>query len=389
MGLRGGRAVLIAAVAIAIAIAIAGGALGAPRGDDAGVRVATTGNGSELVKTLPITRRPGAEPRVVMSMQPSRLPDLVQGDRLRLTAEIQLTNNCNFSSPRCVGPVYHYAPRIRARLLLAPDATTTGGPAALPLARPERETCSQQRPDYEHHCVLVFTDAGLRIGDPGRLPCELDDCFVNLVADVHHPGAGHGDLIMVGGQRPDGSIPQDRGRINAIRIRGATAADFETSSTDQRLHRRLRPDLQRRVVYSQRLDGLREGDQLSVFASMRTDISHLPYAVRTSARLILADSPGAVRQGNFVRHHALDRGEISESNGSNCTQAEGTCVYRKVGVLEMRQSSVDASGGPVPLYINMVTVLGPKVRKAQPNDRIQLRRRGGIEVTRYPAALNR
>ncbi len=47
------------------------------------VRVATTGNGSERVKTLPITRRAGARPRVVISMGPHRLPSLEGGDRLR------------------------------------------------------------------------------------------------------------------------------------------------------------------------------------------------------------------------------------------------------------------------------------------------------------------
>ncbi len=89
------------------------------------------------------------------------------------------------------------------------------------------------------------------------------------------------------------------------------------------------------------------------------------------------------------RAHAEYRGEISENNGSNCTQDEGTCVYRKVGVAAMRRDSVDAGDRPVPLYVNLVTVLGPKVRQARAGDRILLRRRGGIEVTRFPAELNR
>ena len=295
------------------------------------MRVATTGNDSELVKTLPITRRPGAAERVVISMSPGVLPDLVAGDRLRVTAELQVTNNCNFSNPRCVGPVYHYAPIVRARLVLAAPEGVTGSRRTLSLAPTQRETCTQKRPDYEHHCVLTFTAGGLTIRDPGHLPCELTRCRINLVADAHHPRAAAGDLLMVGGLRPDGTIPQDRGRINAIRLRDTKAADFETSSTADALHRKLRPDLERRVVYSERLDRLREGEQLEVLASMRTDISHLRYAVRTSARVILADSPRAIRQGSFVKGHADYRGEISENNGSNCTQDEGTCVYRKVG----------------------------------------------------------
>ncbi len=377
---RGLAAGLVVAAALtALATASAGGPA---------VRVATTGNDSELVKTLPITRRPGREPRVVMSMTPAALPDLREGDRLELTAEVQTTNNCNYHSPRCVGPVYHYDPTIRADLVLAADPTTTGGPGALRVARPQHEKCTQHRPDFEHHCVLVFTHGGLRIGDPGRLPCALDACFVNLVASADSPQAGGGDLVMVGGQRPDGHIPQDRGRINAIRIRDLSPADFQTLRTDVRRHRHLRPNFQRRVVYSQRLNRLRDGDQLAVQATMRTGIAQLRYAVRASARLILADAPNAVHQGNFVRHHAFDRGEISENNGSNCTQDERTCLYRKVGVLEMRRSAVDARGRPVPLYVNLITVVGPKLTKPRAGDRVDIRRRGGIEVARYPARFN-
>lgn len=378
-----------AGVAIAAVAILAAAALGAGDAPRPSVEVATTGNDSELVKTVAITRRAGRRPQVAMSMGPGRLPDLERGDRLRVSAELQVTNNCNYRSPRCVGPVYHYDPRVRARLVLGPDARTTGGLGALRLGAPESETCTQRRPDFEHHCVLVFTGAELVVGDPGRLPCALDRCHVNLVVDAHSPRARRGDLLMVGGQRPDGRIPQDRGRINAVRLRDVRPRDFERDATDHRRRRHLRLDFHRRVAYSLRLDRLREAEQLEVGATLRTDISRLRYAVRTSARLILADSPTAVRQGNFVRHHALDRGEIAENNGSNCTRAEGRCTYRKAGVLELRRSAVDGRGRPVPLYVNLVTVFGPKAREARAGDRVALRRRGGIEVRRYPPALNR
>jgi hypothetical protein len=373
-------AVLLSGAAIALAHA--------GQAEPPEVRVATTGNHSERLKTLPIARRAGRDQRVVMSMGPGRLPNLATGDRLRVTAEFQVTNNCNFRNPRCVGPVYHYAPRVRARLILASDARATGGPGTLPLARPQRETCTQRRPDYEHHCVLTFTDGALTVRDPERLPCRLDRCRINLVADAHHPQAGGGDLIMVGGQRPDGSIPQDRGRINVVRLRGSTAPDTRIVSTSDPRKRKLRPDLERRVVYSQRLDRLLDGEQLAVDVTLRTGIAHLRYAVRTSTRVVLADSPRAVRQGRFVKGHTRYRGEISENNGSNCTQDEGTCVYRKVGVEEMRHDAVDDRGRPVPLYVNVVVVVGPKVREAQGGDRVAIRRRGGIVVTRYAPELN-
>jgi hypothetical protein len=353
------------------------------------VRVATTGNGSERVKTLPITREGGAEKRVVMSLSPNRLPGLEQGDRLRATAEMQVTVNCGFSSPRCVGPIYHFNPHVRARLILARSPETTGGQGAIPLASPERDTCTQQHPHREHHCVLVFTKAGIDIRRPERLPCGLDNCYINLVADVHHPRARGGEVVLVGGNRPDGSIPQDRGRINVIRFHHAAPAQFPSEATHDRLDSRLPPNFKRTVVYSKRLNGLDEGDQLAVQARMRTGIAQLPYAVRTSGRLILSNGRQEVKQGKYVKKVAHSNGEIAENNGFNCTQDKGTCLTRKVGVLEMKRDAVNGKGRPVSLYVNLVTVLGPKVLRAQAGDRVKIKKGGGIRVTRFPAEINR
>ena len=351
------------------------------------VRVATTGNDSELVKTLPITRRGGAEPRVVMSLGPNAMPDLALGDHVEVTAEMQVTTNCGYESPRCVGRIYHYDPRVTARLVLAPDARTTGGPGAIQLGDAEREVCTQRKPHREHHCVLVFQGSRADLSSADRLPCDLDGCHINLVADAHQARARRGDLIMVGGQRPNGHIPQDRGRINVIRYRGTRPADFRALTTADALRNRLEPDFRRRVVYSRRLDSLSDGEQLAIAADITLDISHLRYALRDSTRLILAESPRDTRQSAFVKHHALLRGEISENNGSNCTQDEPACTSRKVGVLEMRRD-VERGGDPVPLYVNLVTVVGPKAAKARPDDRVIIRRSGGIEVTRFPPRVN-
>ncbi len=352
-----------------------------PQADGPAVEVATTGNASERVQTLPITRKPGREKRVVMSMGPHTLPDLARGDRVRITAEFQVTGDCGHPDPRCIGRIYHYAPQITGRLILARDAGATGGPGTRPIAPAKREECSQRRPDYEHHCVLVFTtSAGFEVGH-GSLPCPLDACFVNFVADAHNASARGNDVLAVGGLRPDGTIPQDRGRINAIRYRGATAGVATVSTVDAPRRRRLAPDLRRRVVYSSPLDRLRGGEQLAVSATVRTDITRLRYAVRTSARLILAGSPSATRQSAVVKRVAVDQGEISENNGSNCTRDEGVCTTRKVGVLELRRDA------PRRLYVSLVTVLGPKVRKARPDDRVIIRR-GGIAITRFPPWVN-
>ena len=200
------------------------------------------------------------------------------------------------------------------------------------------------------------------------LPCPLDACFVNLVAGARPPARRArrpGDRRRAAPGRVDPAGPgadqrgplsrRDRGRLSSV------------GSTARPLKRRLAPDLRRRVAFSRRLVGLRDGEQLAVEAALRTDVSHLRYAVRTSARLILADSPRATRQSALVKHRALLQGEISENNGSNCTQDERHLHRRaRSGVLEMRRDAVAAGGRPVPLYVNLVTVLGPKVLKARP-----------------------
>jgi hypothetical protein len=346
----------------------------------------TSGNGSERIKTLHITRNAGERPRVVMSLGPGRLPDLRRGDRVRLSAELQVTTNCNTRGPRCRGGIYHYNPRVRARLVLSSSAKATGGRRAKAVSPLNRETCTQKRPQYEHHCVLVFNRAGFRVGDRRRMPCAPNRCHVNLVASVHHPNAKPNDLLMVGGQRPSGHIPQDRGRVNAVRYRDTVASDFRVVGTRDPHRRRLRPDFRRRVVISKRLDGLQRHEQLLVTGMMRTDISHLSYATRTSAQLILAESPRATKESDFVQSHAYGFGEITENNGSNCTRPDNPCVYRKVGVLEMRRDSVDGQGRPKPLYVNYVTVIGPKKLRARARQRVHLRKTS-LRVARFPPEL--
>ena len=45
-------------------------------------------------------------------------------------------------------------------------------------------------------------------------------------------------------------------------------------------------------------------------------------------------------------------------------------------------------GDSVPLYVNLVTVVGPKAAEAKPKDRVIVKRRGGIAVTRFPPNVN-
>ncbi|MBA2522964.1 MAG: hypothetical protein H0V25_06485, partial [Solirubrobacterales bacterium] len=212
---RGLFIVLLAALALSCAQAW-GGSPAKPLDPPDLVRVATTGNHSELIEKLPITRQRGAAPRVVMSLGPSGLPSLREGDRLRLSVESQLTANCTHRVRRCIGPPYEFNPIVDVNLLLTGSKGATEGVA---LTGPKRVVCRQRLPDREHHCVIVFTDAGLSIGRLDELPCEPSRCFINLVMSAYNPGARAEQVILVGGNKPDGAIPQDRGRINAVLFR--------------------------------------------------------------------------------------------------------------------------------------------------------------------------
>ena len=348
-------------------------------GDGGRVRVATTGSFSERIERLPITRREGAEPRVAMSLGPRKLPKLLRGDRLEVTAEVQVTLNCNEQEPRCIGDPYTFDPRLSVRLVLADSRGATRG---MKLAPAKRTVCRQRRP-REHHCVVTVTNAGARIRRPEGLPCRPGDCSVNLVLDSHNPNATKGDELIVGGVKPNGSIPQDRGRINSILFRPANARYPRPQRTRSRVGDVLPLDLKRHVVYSQPVRRIAAGDQLAVEASAYTSGAGLPYSVRTSAQLILATSRSEVRPGPLARRIG-GKGEISEANGFNCTRNRDFCLTRKVGVLRARRSARGKAGLRT-LYVNLVMIAGAKRVEPGGDDRYRVLRRGGLAVTSYPA----
>jgi hypothetical protein len=181
-------ALAVATVAIAAGVAQAGSFSQPER-----VLVSTSGNHSELVRKLPVTTAPGAESRVVMSLPPSGR--LRGGERLRTSSELEVTTDCEIQSPRCVGPPYTFDPTIDAQLILAPNATTTGGPTSTPISTQIHRTCVQQHQNREHHCTLVFTKPSLDITAP-QLPCPPTACYVNLVADAWSPEAQPGDVVL-------------------------------------------------------------------------------------------------------------------------------------------------------------------------------------------------
>jgi hypothetical protein len=347
------------------------------------VLVRTSGRKSETHKTIPISRHGGAKKRVVMTMGAHRLPDLMQGDKLAVTAELQVTDDCFFRQSRCVGPrPYSYSPILDAKLVLARGRKSTGGRHAMPLTGRKRHVCLAGIPNREHHCVMVFRHGGTHVGS-GGLPCAASRCRINLVLSAHNPKAKRGNRLIIGGSPPDGSVSQDRGRVNAIIFRPGSQPRPKPAVTKNLRHKSLPLDEKFRVVYSKRLPGLDAGDQISVDGHATVNDNNLPYNARVSSQLVLADHPTQTHPGRIARRVAQGGPEISESNGFNCVHPRSPCTYHKVGVARIGHDARNHAGDRVPLYVNLTMLNTPKRTEGSPGDRLRLVDRGAIRVSRY------
>jgi hypothetical protein len=361
----------------------------AHRADSPKVLVATSGNYSETRKTIPITKRARADRRVVMSMSAGRLPEIRSGDRLKLTAELQVTVDCHKRGSSCAGRPYLFNPRLGSQLVLARGPGATGGPSANPVSGRQTISC-RGRPlsSRQHHCVIVFTRVSFDIHRLGALPCRPASCRVNLVLDAHNRHAHRGDKLVIGANKPSGRIVQDRGRINAIRLRPGSQPRPPVAITRKRRRHSVPLDETRTVVLSKRLVGLRKGAQLAVLARYRADVSGLPYSTRVTTHLILARGPRATTTSPRVASMSSSfHGQIAEANGSNCTKVQTPCPYTKVGVLRMRRDARSRAGHGIPLYVNLYVVSNPKRARRRSGDRLAVLAHPKLKVARYRPSL--
>ena len=352
------------------------------------VKIASSGSFSETRRTVPIARHPGGGSRVAMTMTPDELPDLFAGDVITASAEAEVTTDCLNREPpkQCKGSSYRFNPVVGASLVLAGDPEVVGGDGTLVVAERRTISCRQKPPNRERHCMIVFTGTSLAI-DPATLGCA-PRCYLNLVIDAHHPEARANDRLIIGSSGPNGSVRQDKGRINVIRTRGADPTRLPpdppdgtlTTATDLRVIGGLSLDEPPRkaVVYSQPLEDLRAREQIAVHAIVRTGVVRLRHNANVSAKVILADRPTATRPGAAALEASLLGGEITEHNGFNCTQLTTPCTTEKVGVLGLLKNASQ------PLYANLVMGVG-RVGGRSPGDNLVKFLDGGLEVTRYPA----
>src|SRR4051794_18389253 len=210
---RGRTAALAVAVALAaFTISTVAGAGILPKRRKAAL--ATPGNSPELIETVPIGTKPNQKPRVVMSLSPDKLEPISAGDRLQASGEMQVSTTCVAKGPRCIGRPYQINPIITARIVLANSAD----PAApsVPLSQTTTRLCKQQRPNRNHHCALAIPNLETTIQDPGALPCPPTSCYVNMIVTASNKKAKRGNAVVVGADEPDGSVKQDKGRLNVV-----------------------------------------------------------------------------------------------------------------------------------------------------------------------------
>ena len=205
-----------------------------------------------------------------------------------------MSTTCVDRLPRCIGDRYGFDPHLRAQIVIA-GRRRSAGPGTLAISRSVKHTCQQTRPNRNHHCPLVVGRASVVIDRPRRLPCRPSECRMNMVVDAHHQRAEGGEVVLIGADRPDGSVDQGKARLNAAISREGAEIREVRRSTGRRLARRLppSPDGGYRVVYSQRMERLQDGDVLLVRARQRTAIKQLPYFI--GSKVVVGTRPRAKR----------------------------------------------------------------------------------------------
>jgi hypothetical protein len=393
----GGANVLVLRAAIAsAALALA---LAAARAVEAGeerlrqrpdLDAVTTGNNSELVKSIAIRRRAAPSRTVVMSL---KLPDLAEADRIKVIAELTITNTCVVPGRRCIGRRYRYHPRVGGQVRLARRRNAAGRGATIPLTERRSLACSQRLPNRNHHCPIVFAEAARRLPAARDLPCRPDDCHLNFVLDAHHRNARPGQRLVVGTDRPNGTIAQDRGRLIAIVFReGLTTRVLESEADRARrrslsmLSRSKSRKGRRRVTYSARVPSVERGTVISAEAHQRLGIGHLPYSAFMGTELFLSSRRAGTSPGRVAHRSATLHGRLTERSGFNCTQGPSAfrtpCESHRAGIVELRRVP-RKEGRALPLYVNLVSRTWPKRTSARRGDRAKILPRGGIKVVAY------
>ena len=310
----------------------------------------------------------------------ARLPDLRPGDRILVSAELEVTTDCR-QPPGCADTPYQYDPSVEFGLILAASGTAaTPDPAtAILLAPPQVRTVTHDR----HHDVFVFDNAAFTV-PPSGLPWS-GPSFVNATVAAWHPQAQQGQILIMGQNSPSGRPKGDMCGLSVARLRPGTL----TQPTALRTERRHAPTVpvitnspQKRVVYSKRVDNLKRREQLRIRAQLKTRSAHLGYKVRTTVEVFLSEGQTSTDPGNEAKRVCPDDDpQISRGNGKNTLPTDNPMRSLKTGVKRI------AKDARVPLYVNVMVTTGDPDRKAGPRDELNIVPGGFLAVTRYPPGM--
>jgi hypothetical protein len=344
------------------------------------VRVGSTGGRAERFEKLPIATTPGRVRKVGLWLGPDegqpRLPEIRRGDRLLVSAEFQLTTDCKAAQSDCVQAPYTYKPYVTSQLLLTADpALTRPGERAVAITEPRREQLSHER----HHHVIVYDHKPYVVRE---LPWE-GKLYLSLVLSAHHPSARPNQILIVGQNDPGGVIVRDMATLSAVRLRGLTQSDAKQHER-RRLENRSIPVVkgERRVVYTQPLEGLKKGEQLSIRSRVESSAQGLRGPARASVRVFLADSEADTGPGEHAKQVSASRADISRKNGTNRLPRESRGTSVKAGVLRITKDPEKT------LFVNTLLETGDPLKVARPGDALKLLDGGFQRVARYKAELD-
>jgi hypothetical protein len=216
---------------------------------------------------------------------------------------------------------------------------------------------------------------------------------VNLIVGAINKKAKKGNVVVLGADRPDGSVAQDKGRLNLVQAHAAVPAPAVSSSealVNTELPLTISDSEKRRVVYSVPIEAPQKGEVLAFDASFLTGISALRFNTFISSRVITAETPTDTKSTGLAKNAVPLKGQATESNGFNCTLgASGyanPCTTVKAGAVEFSRDVVDKTTGvPATLYVNVLAGAKPLLaEKVDESDRVSLGSLpGGLTVSRY------
>lgn len=378
-------AALLAALA-ALALPAGAHAANPPKAE-----IATSGNESELLQKVPIAKKPGARDRVAMRLGPDQLKPLQVGDRLRSSAEVQVSTTCVEKGPRCIGRSYNANPTVSAKIVLSPSPEAVQ--PYLPVSETRSVLCKQRRPNRNHHCTITIPNTETVISDLSSLPCPPDACYVDLIVSATSKKSKKGDVVVLGADRPDRTVQQDKGRLNVVQARARVPAPTVTSSetpVNTQLPLTEGKKEKRRVVYSVPIPAPRKGEVLAFDAGFVSDISDLRFNTFIGSRVLMTLDPTATTSDGLAKTSIPLRGQATESNGFNCTLGSSgfanPCTTVKAGATRISRDVIDETTGlPATLYLNVIASAKPLLaEKIDPNRQVTLGALpGGLTVIRY------